>query len=192
MPRSEGMHFESWIIYRLPEIMLFRAEAEIELAALIDENAVPTAGDMTYRDGSSILESASDLYADAYNLITAVYIRSNPGAVSSKRLNTNAPQLTQFNGRAAFETYLMTERRRELLFEGKRYYDLVRRARREGNTDKFSTALASKFTGGTSSLKIKMKMMDFMYMPILKGQMQVNPYLVQNPAFADEEDNVKN
>ena len=192
MPRSEGMHFESWIIYRLPEIMLFRAEAEIELAALIDENAVPTTGDMTYRDGSSILESASDLYADAYNLITAVYIRSNPGAVSSKRLNTNAPQLTQFNGRAAFETYLMTERRRELLFEGKRYYDLVRRARREGNTDKFSTALASKFTGGTSSLKIKMKMMDFMYMPILKSQMQVNPYLVQNPAFADEEDNVKN
>ena len=192
MPRSEGLHYESWIIYRLPEIMLFRAEAEIELAGLIDENAVPTSGVLTYRDGSSLLESASDLYADAYNLITAVYIRSNPGAVSSKRLASSAPQLAQFRGLAAFETYLMNERRRELLFEAKRYYDLVRQARREGNTDKFSTALSSKFSGGTSSLKIKMKMMDFMYMPILKSQMQVNPNLVQNPAYADEEENVKN
>lgn len=192
MPRSEDMHYESWIIYRLPEIMLFRAEAEIELAGLIDENAVPTTGILTYRDGSSLVESASDLYADAYNLITAVYIRSNPGAVTSKRLGTNAPQLTQFNGLATFETYLMNERRRELLFEGKRYYDLVRQARREGNTDKFSTALSSKFTGGAGSIQMKMKMMDFMYMPILKGQMQVNPYLVQNPAYADEEENVKN
>ena len=191
-PRTDGLHYESWIIYRLPEIMLFRAEAEIELAALIDENAVPTVGDLTYREGSTLLESASDLYADAYNLITAVYIRSNPGAVSSKRLGTNAPQLGQFNGREAFEVYLMNERRREFLFEGKRYYDLVRQARREGNTDKFSSALSSKFTGGAGSLKMKMKMMDFMYMPILKSQMQVNPNLVQNPAYADEEENVKN
>ena len=191
-PRSEDLHYESWIIYRLPEIMLFRAEAEIELAGLIDENAVPTSGVLTYRDGSSLVESASDLYADAYNLITAVFIRSNPGAVTSSRLGTGAPQLTQFKGLAAFETYLMNERRRELLFEGKRYYDLVRQARREGNTDKFSSALASKFTGGSGSLQMKMKMMDFMYMPIFKNQMKVNPYLVQNPAYADEEENVKN
>ena len=190
-PRSEGLHTESWIIYRLPEIMLFRAEAEIELAALIDENAVPTSGVLTYRDGAS-LGSASDLYADAYNLITAVYLRSNPGAVTSSRLNASAPQLNQFNGREAFEKYLMNERRREFLFEGKRYYDLVRQARREGNTEKFTSAISKKFTGGTSALTMKMKMMDFMYMPILKSQMQVNPYLVQNPAYADEEETVKN
>lgn len=191
-PRIDGSHYESWIIYRLAEVMLFRAEAEIELAALIDANAVPTAGTTTYRDGVSLVGSAADLYADAYNLLTAVYIRSCPATVTSKRLNTNAPALSQFSGRDAFETYLMNERRREFLFEGKRYYDLVRQARREGNTNKFSTALLSKFTGGAASLQMKMKMMDFMYMPVAKSQMKVNPNLVQNPAYADEEETVKN
>ena len=191
-PRVEDLHYESWILYRLPEIMLFRAEAEIELAGLIDENAVPTVGVTAYREGASLVESASDLYADAYNLITAVYIRSNPGAVVSSRLGSNAPLLSQFNGLPAFETYLMSERRRELLFEGKRFYDLVRQARREGNTDKFGTALSRAPQYKGASTQMKMKMMDFMYMPILKYQMQVNPQLVQNPAYADEEETVKN
>lgn len=194
-PRTEKMHTESWIIYRLPEIMLFRAEAEIELAALIDAAATPTKWDMhpyAYREGTTLVGSASDLYADAYNLITAVYVRSNPAAATSNDVTTYAPQLSQFNNVAAFETYLMNERRRELLFEGKRYYDLVRQARREGNTEKFSSTLSNKFSNGAGSLQLKMKMMDFMYMPVLKSQMQLNPNLVQNPAYAEEDEIVKN
>ena len=189
-------HNESWIIYRLPEIMLFRAEAEIQLAALMSENAEPTlwpVTELTYRDGLSLVESASDLYADAYNLITAVYIRSNPATITnSKTFATNAPQIAQFTNLADFETYLMNERRRELLFEGKRFYDLVRQARREGNTEKFSAAMFNKYPSLSGILQLKLKMMDFMYMPVSKRQMQVNQNLVQNSAYADEEETVKN
>ena len=185
--REGGKHTESWIIYRLPEIMLFRAEAEIELAALLDASAMPTFSEQNiYHDGLTLVGDASELYLDAYNLITAVYNRSNPSASSS-----DVPK--QFRNLEAIEKYLMSERQREFLFEGKRYYDLVRQARREGNTNKFSAAISSKFTtGAPGSLQLKMKMMDFMYMPILKSQMQVNPQLVQNPAYADEEETVKN
>lgn len=191
--RSEEMQYESWIIYRLPEIMLFRAEAEIELAGLTDAGAVAAlnAG-YDYRDGATLVGNAPALYADAHNIITAVYLRSNPAALSSSGPGDNAPKLSASFGLEASETYLMNERRREFLFEAKRYYDLVRQARREGNTQKFSTAIASKFSGGEGSLKMKMKMMDFMYMPIYKGQMEVNPNLIQNSAYADEEETVKN
>lgn len=195
--RQTNYHYESWIIYRLAEVMLFRAEAEIELAALIDANAVPTSDTKSYRDGASLVGSAPALYEDAYNLITAVYLRSNPFSFSSTGSpNANyAPKIESYKTQPAvsLRKYLMNERRREFLFEGKRYYDLVRQARRVGNTDDFSSILSSKYSeGSASSLKMKMKMMDFMYMPILKSQIQVNPNLVQNPAYADEEETVKN
>lgn len=188
-----GQQEENWILYRMTEIMLFRAEAEIELAALMDPAAVPTTATFNdYREGATLTGSAADLYTDAYNLITAVYLRSNPAAQSSNRLNTYAPTLNTLNTLNALRTYLMNERRREFLFEGKRYYDLVRMARREGNTDRFRATLASKYSGGSNALKVKMMMMDFMYMPVHKDQMELNPNLVQNAAYNDEEENVKN
>ena len=185
-------HYESWIIYRLAEIMLFRAEAEIELAGLIDPAAIPTLSVLGYRNGSDLVGSASELYNDSYNLITAVYIRSNPNAVSSKNLNTYAPKFSSFTDLAGYQTYLMNERRRELLFEGKRYYDLVRRARRIGNTKEFSSIMTSKLGSGSAALQVKLKMMDYLYMPIWKEEIKVNPNLVQNAAYADEEENIKN
>ena len=107
-----------------------------------------------YRDGATLVGNAPALYADAHNIITAVYLRSNPAALSSSGPSDNAPKLSASFGLEASETYLMNERRREFLFEAKRYYDLVRQARREGNTQKFSTAIASKFSGGEGSLKM--------------------------------------
>ena len=97
------------------------------------------------------------------------------------------PTRSKYKTHDDFEKLLMNERRREFLFEGKRYFDLVRQARREGNTSKFQAALTSKFGEASKAVIIKMVMMDFMYMPILKTQIQVNPNLTQNPAYAEEE-----
>jgi hypothetical protein len=87
---------------------------------------------------------------------------------------------------------LMRERQREFLFEGKRYYDLVRQARREGSTSKLQEAITSKYGEAPKSILIKMSNLDFMYMPILKSQIKVNPKLTQNPCYNDEEESVKN
>lgn len=211
--RSYTQMYPNWIIYRMTEIMLFRAEAEIELAGNLnkdaaaeeetpEENTDDEQGDTEDdtseakpRKAGSVaisgagLATAEELYDDAFNLISAVYLRSNPAA---KTASGAKPNRTDFKELSDFETLLMHERQRELLFEGKRYFDLVRQARREGNTNKFILALASKFGDGGAAVGIKMKQMDFMYMPILKRQMQVNPNLEQNSAYLDEEEIVKN
>lgn len=196
----------NWIVYRLTEVMLFRAEAEIELAGNLNAIAAEADSDGdtdvenknnedTRADGDGSQEptggdnptaplNPDELYDDAFNIISAVYQRSNPAV---KNMADAKPTRSKYKTHDDFEKLLMNERRREFLFEGKRYFDLVRQARREGNTNKFQAALTSKFGEASKAVIIKMAMMDFMYMPILKTQIQVNPNLTQNPAYAEEE-----
>ena len=219
-----------WILYRLTEVMLFRAEAEIELAfnmeAIAAEPEEPEQGEGEIVEGegtegegsenvegegtegtegaegteakprrvSSIavmgsdLATAEELKKDAYDLISAIYRRSNPVVKTQPKYAPVQP--TNYDG---YHKLLMNERRREFLFEGKRYFDLVRSARRIGNTSEYRRALATKYaeTNG-GAVANKMVQMDFMYMPVSKGEMKVNPQLVQNSCYLDELENVKN
>lgn len=183
----------NWIFYRLSEIMLFRAEAEIELAFNMDaaesepEEEVPAEGKARkVAVSGSALATAEELKTDAFNLISAVYLRSNPMVDNQPKFAPTQPATY-----AEYHTLLMDERRREFLFEGKRYFDLVRSARRIGNTTEFRQILNSKYAGN-SAVAVKMSQMDFMYMPVAKSEMKVNPSLVQNSCYLDEEENVKN
>lgn len=195
----------NWIIYRLTEIMLMRAEAEIELAHNMDaapapdetpgenagegDNAETQQGRATRAvavDGNT-LATSEELYDDAFNLISAVYRRSNPAVKNQTKFAPSKP--TNYD---AFHTLLMNERRREFLFEGKRYFDLVREARRNGNTQAFRQAMANKFSDSNPAVAVKMVQMDFLYMPVLKSEMKVNPLLKQNSCYLDEEENTKN
>lgn len=186
----KGMYM-GWIIYRLTDVMLMRAEAEIELAGImskeVDWNEV--ALDRTFKEGST-LSTPEELYQDAFNIICAVYLRSNPTAQTQQ--TASCPTITNYLTYGSFVTLCENERHREFLFEGKRYYDLVRRARREGNTDHFASEVSGKYGEASKAVKIKMAMMDFMYMPYSEGQLDVNPNLSQNPAYAEEDDVVKN
>lgn len=175
-PRTDGQMYVNWIMYRLAEIVLFKAEAEIELAGLTSTDATTAS-------------PAAALYNDAYDMICAVYTRSCPVV----KTNANVlPKRDNYKTLVEFETLLMNERQREFLFEGKRYFDLVRQARRDGNTNRFIQKLTSKLGEGGASVSIKMKQMDYMYMPILKSEKQANPSLRQNSAYLDEEQIVNN
>lgn len=206
MSMSYGGHY-NWIIYRLTEVMLMRAEAEIELAKNLaaavpdetpDENPGEDAGDngnaetqqsratRAIVDGST-LATAEDLYDDAFVLISAVYRRSNPAVKNNAKYAPTKPANYD-----AFHTLLMNERRREFLFEGKRYFDLVREARRNGNTQAFRQAMSNKFSDSNPAVAVKMVQMDFLYMPVLKSEMKANPLLKQNSCYLDEEENTKN
>ena len=192
--RSKTLQSENWILYRLTEILLFRAEAEICLAGSMsgetdDSPAVVDPNYSGYHDGAN-LGTSEELYADAFNLISAVYWRSNPGATTAS--SALLPQVANFTTYGDFMNLLMQERHREFLFEGKRYYDLVRQARRNGNTSNFSAALTSKYGEASKAILIKMSNLDFMYMPVLKSQIKLNPNLVQNPCYNDEEESTKN
>ena len=137
----------NWILYRLSEIMLFRAEAEIELAFnQKGDEVVNPSGDeqeggdegqeikqrntesqsnasrraMTTKEGAS-LATADELLDDAFQLIYAVYLRSNPQVANEPKYAPKQP-----TNQAGYRTLLLNERRREFLYEGKRYFDLVR------------------------------------------------------------------
>ena len=179
----------NWIIYRLSDVMLMRAEAEINLAATMSLEIQDATAPVTAKKNGSELATADELYKDAFNLISAVYLRSNPKATAGARPSFANYVTSTYD---VMMTLLENERRREFLFEGKRYYDLVRRSRREGNTDHYVQALTSKFGEASKAVLIKMAMLDFIYMPYAERQIDVNPLLNQNPAYAKEDEIQKN
>jgi len=135
----------NWIIYRLSDVMLMKAEALVQL------------------DGQSNFKSALDM-------VNTTYLRSNTEADSLKIAN--------YPTKGAMESLVLRERHRELLFEGKRWFDLVRMARREKSTSSLNDFVAHKATG--TSTVIGASVLDAMYMPILERELEANPNLKQN------------
>ena len=85
------------------------------------------------------------------------------------------------------EELVLQERQRELMFEGKRWYDLVRRSQRDGNTRALVRAALRKVTTGSSLIQNKLTKMDAIYWPYNNDEIKVNKHLVQNPAFSSGE-----
>jgi hypothetical protein len=79
------------------------------------------------------------------------------------------------------------ERRRELLFEGKRWFDLVRLARRDGSNSRFLGYAVAKYSDNQSAMRKKLNSADALYFPYSKNELKINPKLKQNPAYDTEE-----
>jgi len=140
----------NWILYRLSDVMLMKAEALVQM------------------DGTENLKNALDL-------VNQTYMRSNPEQDSLK--------IGNYTSKAEMGNLVLRERQRELLFEGKRWFDLVRIARRENNTTTLNSYVNQKAIGNVASLGAPV--MDAMYMPILRSELEANPNLVQNPYYQE-------
>lgn len=192
--RSYNTTYEPWIIYRLSDVMLMSAEAKVQMAKLVyPEWDVSQAATKTTADADYAQWAEADQYArEAFNLVCAVFQRSNPAMRSSDTAGPSFTSSNKISNLGAMEMLVENERHRELLFEGKRYYDLVRRARREGNTEHINKAIQSKFDEAPRAFIIKMAQLDYMYMPYAESELKANPNLHQNPVYAEEEKNNKN
>ena len=86
------------------------------------------------------------------------------------------------------------ERQRELCFEGKRWYDLVRWALRDGNTTSMLNELVSrKYETNQNAVKSKMANIDKLFFPISESQIKTsNGHLKQNPSYNTEDVYQKN
>ena len=180
----------NWIIYRLTDIMLMKAEAEVQVAGYLDDNATPvtpTPAPHRISPVNNVYTTAKEYYDDVFNIVLAIYERSAPQATAAAK-----PQRSNFPTKKSFDELVEHERRRELMFEGKRYYDLVRRARRDGNTTYVSGLLSSKFTSNSQAMRIKMAMIEFLYMPFSENELKRNKLLQQNPAYDKEKKNERN
>lgn len=146
----------NWIIYRLSDIILMKAEALVQLARANDNSV--------------------SLQNQAVRLVNIPYLRSNEGQDSL--MLVNYPTIDDV------EKLVLRERQRELLFEGKRWYDLVRFARREGSTSTLNQFVGYK--NPASTMNLGARTMDAMYMPISQREIEANRKLKQNPFYEDE------
>lgn len=161
-PYAENKSKANWIIYRLTDVMLMKAEA---LTALMS-------------DTSELSDQDKNYMVQAFSLVNAVNKRSVCESVLKDTLQAN-----DYATKEKIENLVMTERQRELMFEGKRWYDLVCRSRRDGNTDYLRQQTLMKFTSNTSAISGKLAKMDYIYWPYNVDELKVNGNLKQNPAF---------
>jgi hypothetical protein len=147
----------NWIVYRLSEIYLMKAEALIQL----ETNT-----------------------AEAVELINTIYMRSNVEE------DEQGLKVDNYTSKLKLDDLYMRERQRELMFEGKRWFDLMRLARRVDSPAPLLSYVTKKFTGGSSGESNKMSVMDALYLPVHTDELKTNTALVQNEFYkVNGEDN---
>ena len=166
---TENQNGSNWIIYRLTDIMLLKAEA---LTQMVREG-----------DDAETSEYNKSLMDRAFTLVNAVNKRS-----LCEILLTDTLVRANYTNKGDMETLVLQERQRELMFEGKRWFDLVRLSQRNGNTSTLRDAALLKATTGSGLIGNHLTKMDAIYWPYNLEELKVNKNLEQNPAFSSGED----
>ena len=144
----------NWILYRRTDVLLMMAEA------------------MVTREGAN-----EDDFKKAFDIVNAINTRSRMDTTDIKHPFKVNDYLTADK---AMEL-VRAERLRELSYEGKRWYDLVRLALRDKKTDNIKF-VADKLESG-AVVKTKMSTIDGLFMPIHINELRYNKNLKQNPAY---------
>ena len=230
----------NWIVYRVSDVMLMKAEALIQIAAL--ESTFTTdfrsqmAAATTLSDSvkvASNYEAACSKVAssfvtgmrqvqivnqraqtDALSVIDSTKYAFVPTALGEAPeeadLKAYVNSVNSYVGNIAnyittLEIEVMNERARELCFEGKRWWDMMRYNYRHVEGVNYNTLIADipvasqpknyepmldlisrKYTsGGGKAVIANMKTEAYLYMPLFKSEVEVNTLLKQNPAYKD-------
>lgn len=176
---------QNFIVYRLADVMLMKAEALTAQAT----------GD--YTDDSNV--------AAAFDLVRIVNARSLENPDDSMTIANVKPDASKM------EILVLQERQRELAFEGKRWYDLLRYNYRHINgvdynkilADQTGTAFVAnyqpmldlikqKLSGKGDAVTNKLRTEPTLYMPIPLKDLKICPQLKQNPNYSSSETTSKN
>lgn len=166
---SGGRYIEAsvnWIIYRIADVMLMKAEA------------------LAYR------AEGNDL-AEAYDLVAAVYNRSQSkgadGSLENQFFLENIYSTSEYSTSDNMVKLVLEERQRELAFEGKRWYDLVRKALCDGSTaPMLDIVIDRKYESNRGAYRSKLVNMYSLFFPIAEREINTNDLLVQNPVYETE------
>ena len=183
--RNYANFSQNWIIYRMTDVMLMKAEAQIQLAG-----------------------TETKKYTDPFNLIQAVNKRS----IATTALKDTLVYTSNYNKQEKMELLCLQERGRELCYEGKRWFDLVRYCYRHmtgvdptktlyeidpngsnyptlANSDnQFKDILSNKY--GTNLYKFKNE--AYLYWPIYNSETKTNKLIHQNPVWIETQTSEKN
>jgi hypothetical protein len=166
---AQNQNGSNWIIYRLTDIMLLKAEALTQMMREGDDTE-------TSKYNQSLLDQA-------FYLVNAINKRS----LCQTQL-TDTLSRADYSTKGQMDNLVFQERQRELMFEGKRWFDLVRISQRDGNTNTLKNAALQKAITGAGLISNHLSKMDAIYWPYNLDEMKVNLNLVQNPAFGSGED----
>ena len=169
--------YQNWVFYRLTDVMLMKAEALVQLYNLGGK-----------ADGDSRNE-------DAFKICQFVNERSLSDA------NKSSYTMKYTTYRDKMEELVLAERARELCFEGKRWFDLMRYNYRHTTTqanlktklsDQSYTVvlnssefleLALRKYAVPSAMRSKIRDERYLYMPINQDEVEINTALLQNPVY---------
>ncbi len=171
----------NWIVYRLTDVMLMKAEAQVQTAA----------------------SDSDEVLRNAFNIVQVVNKRSMLSDA------TDTLKYSDFTSKSSMEELVLCERERELCFEGKRWFDMIRYAYRhmEGVNSRqkmadvsswpslprtFTNMIVRKYDTGGDAVAYKMKSEPFMYWPVSRSEVHTNLLLKQNPVYSDNESTSKN
>ena len=186
-------------IYRLTDVMLMKAEALVQQAESMPDDATQEVID-------SINNLNVGLLRPAFNLVQAV----NTRALHQENIGDSLKWNT-FRGfsKEDFEKLILQERLREFCFEGRRWYDLLRYNYRHINGVKYDQTMAELQDAGVvlpanykemldlmtrsrgseaSGVEAKMESEAYLYMPVPNSDIIVCPLLRQNPAYKNTND----
>jgi len=166
--------YQNWILYRLTDVMLMKAEALVQL----------------YNLGGKAEDDTRN--EEAFNIVQFV----NNRVYTEGDLSTYTLKYTTYRDR--MEQLVLAERARELCFEGKRWFDLMRYNSRHtaqpanlkarltesyvNNSNEFFELALRKYAV-QSTMKSKMRDERYLYMPINQDEVEINSALVQNPVY---------
>jgi hypothetical protein len=162
--RTIGSSFSNWIFYRLADIILMKAEALTQKAILENNNQA--------------------LLQEAWDLLKQVRVRANaPESTDLLYQHTG-----NIDGRT-LEEFILNERVREFTFEGKRWFDVLRHARRDNYSEKnlnylLRLSILAAPPEKVSSLQNKWRNHPGShYLPINQSELNTNKRLEQNEFY---------
>lgn len=148
----------NWIFYRLADIYLMKAEALAQIASTAEEiDAVVTLCNKTYIRACTLNSEVKD------SLDHSVYSSTSD-----------------------VQNLVLTERQRELMFEGKRWFDLLRLARRNGDVSASWQFIEARYDDDVTTIRNKMSSIAAWYLPIYHNEIKINGNLRQNEYYASQ------
>ena len=152
--------YHNWIIYRLSDVMLIKAEA-------------------------CIMKNDPD-FQTAFSLINSINKRARN---YTENVKSDSLAFSAYSSnKEEMEKLLMLERKREFMFEGKRWFDLVRKSLRDGNTNYLANEATKKQKENAVAIKIQFADINTIFWPYNREELKKNTLLKQNSAYSDTED----
>lgn len=156
----KGNEYSNWIVYRLSDVLLMKAEA--------------------------LVMKGEANYETAFCMVNAVNKRAR------NLVDASAKDTLKYSdyksSREKMEQLVLDERHREFMFEGKRWYDLVRMALRDGDNQRLIKEATVKYEDNLSAIKIRLADPNMLFFPYNRDELKLNSYLRQNPAYGNTDD----